>query len=493
MTSTENDDVALRGLAVAIVAMGLSDERLDQLARAASKSSKFSLPSVRRAFARAEFQRAAAVRADPAARAAAEAARKAEATQSWGVCKELALAPDLMDRVAAIGDRLGVVGESAAIRGAYLVMTSRLLRSTALSLLRRGAPAGGKNFLPNTLLRLIPPESVIRISGSSPTALVYYGGGDEDALAHRVIVVAEAAAIAAKASGDEHPTTVLLRTLLSEGRIDRLVTVPQREGLSVSVQVTRNGPVVLVLTSARDNVDSEMMTRLLVADVDESREQTLAIVKRRLAHAPPAVAESEIAIWLALQRWLEAEGPYDVTVPFAEAIYAAYERLIVAFPAALQVRMRRDVGALLTATETSAVLHKAQRAVDEQGRIVAIYADYRNAWNAFNTSISALYGVRTRAEIVATVRAAETMGAVLHGDSVKITVAALRKALGINSNDVAASRLQEAVEHGALEEDESKRGASRFSPRYFRLLIPSASLKAAPELSVFPEPSAVEK
>jgi hypothetical protein len=495
-TLTENDDVALRGFIQAAAGAGLSEVRLDKLARTAAKTSKFSLPSVRKALEQAEAQKAAAARDDPAAKAAARiveaAVRRVEEARLWDACKELALAPDLMDRIGSIGDRLDVVGEGAATRGAYLVMTSRLLKTNALSLLRRGAPAGGKNYLVLAILRLMPLESVVRISGASPTALIYYGGGDEDALAHKVIMVAEAAAIAAKASGDENPTTVLLRTLLSEGRIDRLVTVPQKEGLSVSVQVTRNGPVSLILTSARDNVDAEMLTRLLVADVDESREQTLAIVKRRLASAPAAVSDSEIETWVALQRWLEIGGPYDVMVPFAEAIYTAYEALIVAFPAALQVRMRRDVGALLTAIKTSAILHRAQRTTDESGRLVATSDDYKHAWRAFNVSVSSLYGVRTRAEIIATVRVAETLGAVEKGDSVKITVAALRKGLGINSNDVAATRLQEAVEQGALEEDHDKRGSSRFSPRFFKLLIPSAALKAEPGLGVFPEPSAVK-
>jgi hypothetical protein len=493
----ENDDVALRGLAHDAAAMGLSEERLDQLARAASKSSRFALPAVRKAFAQAEDRRAAAARNDPAARAAAAAAkaamRKSEAARSWTICRDLALAPDLMDRAEKICDRLGVVGEGAAARGAYLVMTSRLLRNNALSLLRRGAPSAGKNYLIGAALQLMPAESVLRLSGASPTALVYFGAGDEDALARKIIVVAEAAAIAARASGDENPTTVLLRTLLSEGRIDRLVTVPQREGLSQSFQVTRNGPVVLILTSARENVDPEMLTRLLVVDADESRRQTLAIVKRRLANAPRAATAGELDVWLALQRWLEAEGPYDVAVPFAEAIYAAYARLIVAFPLALQVRMRRDVGALVTAVEASAALHRAQRATDESGRIVATLDDYRHAWNAFNSSVSALYRVRTRAEIVAAVRAAEGMGAAEKGDSVKITVAAMRKALGINSNDVAANRLREATEYGALEEDDSKRGVGRGSPRFFWLRVPSVKLEAEPGLSVFPEPDEVAK
>jgi hypothetical protein len=66
---------------------------------------------------------------------------------------------------------LGLVGDRAAIGGAYLAMTSRLLKDNAISLLRRGAPAGGKNYLISTLARLMPKESVISISSASPMAL----------------------------------------------------------------------------------------------------------------------------------------------------------------------------------------------------------------------------------------------------------------------------------------------------------------------------------
>ena len=155
--------------------------------------------------------------------------------------------------------------------------------------------------------------------------------------------------------------------------------------------------------------------------------------------------------------------------------------------------MRRDVTGLLAAVKAAAVLHRAQRLMDESGQIVAEYADYRHAWNAFNQSVSSLYGVRTRPEVVAAVQAAETLGALKGGASVKITVAALRKELGINSNEVAANRLKEAVESGALKEDDSKRGIGRGSPRFFELLKTSHELQTAPTLGVFPAPSAVKK
>jgi hypothetical protein len=246
-----------------------------------------------------------------------------------------------------------------------------------------------------------------------------------------------------------------------------------------------------MLTSARENVEQEMMTRLMTSDADESRGQTLAVVKRTLLGVSAPISTEEIELWVDLQRGLEFNAPYDVVVPFAAAIYAAYEELIYSLPNALQVRMRRDISGLLAAVKAAAVLHRAQRSVDESGRIVAEFADYRHAWNAFNQSVSSLYGVRTRSEVVAVVQAAEALGAVKGGESIKITVAALRKELGINSNEVAANRLKEAVESGALKEDDAKHGTGRGSPRFFELLRTSHELRTTPTLGVFPAPHAV--
>jgi len=396
-----------------------------------------------------------------------------------------------MNRMEATAHRLGIVGERQAIRAVYLAMTSRLLKDNAISLLRRGAPAGGKNFLIGVVSRFMPEGSVISISSASPMALIYHGD-DEAALAHKIIIIAEAAAIAQKTNGDENVMGIMLRTLLSEGRIDREVALASKDGQPKTIHVRRNGPVALMLTSARENVEQEMMTRLMTSDADESRGQTLAVVKRTLLGASAPVSKEEIEVWVDLQRGLEFNAPFDVVVPFAAAIYSAYEKLINSLPNALQVRMRRDISGLIAAVKVSAVLHRAQRSADESGRIVAEFADYRHAWNAFNQSVSSLYGVRTRSEVVAVVQAAEALGAVKGGESVKVRVAALRKELGINSNEVAANRLKEAMESGALKEDDSKHGIGRGSPRFFELLKTSHELRTTPMLGVFPAPHAVK-
>ena len=510
------DDVGLEALAKAAIEAKISLPRIDKLQRAAIKPTGFALIVIRRVFdeirGKLDRERQAQKQADPSVAAAeeaarqaaieaAKAAREAERERLWQSCRDIATAPNVLNRMALLSRQVGVIGEVSAIKGSYIVVTSRLMRADAISLLRRGAPSGGKNFLFAHVTALIPEESLITVTRASGTALVYFGD-DEDSLKHKVILIAEAAAIAAGSNGDEHPAAVLLRSLLSEGHIDRLVTLTPAGEEPHAVRIRRNGPVALLITSARENVDAEMLTRLMVCDADESLAQTKAVIRQNWGQKQLAPDMSaEIETWRDFQRWLEFDAPYDVVVPFGEAIYAAFVDLVERAPAALQLRMRRDSGAFFTAIKSSAVIHKAQREVDGQGRLIAELADYRHAWSAFNQSMAGLYGVKVRPEVIAIAKAAEDLGAALyipesashdnHTDSVKITIGMMRQALGINSNDVADNRIKEALDAGVLKQDESRKGG-RGSPRYFWLLRTSLELKAGAQLGVFPAPSAVK-
>jgi hypothetical protein len=104
--------------------------------------------------------------------------------------------------------------------------------------------------------------------------------------------------------------------------------------------------------------------------------------------------------------------------------------------------------------------------------------------------VSSLYGVKTRREVAAVVKAVEDMGGSLD-ESVKVTVATLRDRLGINSKSVAANRLMEAVERGALQLDEEKSGSGKGRPRYFKLLKTSSQIAAEQGQGVFPPPEDV--
>ena len=111
-------------------------------------------------------------------------------------------------------------------------------------------------------------------------SLVYYGGEDEDAFKHKIVYVPEAAVIAEK-NKVESPLTIMLRILICEGRLDHNVALPQADGPHETMHIKRNGPVVVVITSARDNVEDEMLTRLMTSDADESAQQTVNVVLGR--------------------------------------------------------------------------------------------------------------------------------------------------------------------------------------------------------------------
>ncbi len=99
-------------------------------------------------------------------------------------------------------------------------------------------------------------------------SLVYYGGADEDALKHKVLYAQEAA-ILAERNGVENPLTIMLRLLISEGCVDHLLAIPQAGGTPLTKKIKRNGPVAVIVTSARDNIESEMLTRLLTSDAED--------------------------------------------------------------------------------------------------------------------------------------------------------------------------------------------------------------------------------
>ncbi len=273
------DDVegANRLVEAAVVAKSSRIEA-DQIIKALAKSLGVRKALVDDLWRSAEFR--SRVRNAPAVQdlaAQREAERREHETnraQIYERCKDIAINPRLLDEMARVIARLGVVSERHAILAAYLTVTSRLCNKSAISLLRRGAAASGKNFLADAVFKLIPPESVVTAVGGSPKALAYFGGVDAvDALKHKLLYIPEAASIADR-HGVESEFTTMLRVLISEGRIVYQTVQTQEDSPPVTVTVTKNGPIAVVITSARANIEEEMMTRLMVVDADESDDQT---------------------------------------------------------------------------------------------------------------------------------------------------------------------------------------------------------------------------
>jgi hypothetical protein len=418
-------------------------------------------------------------------------------------CREIAHDPKLLARLTKIARKIGVIGEDASIRSVYIAASSRFNRRKANCLLRRGAPAGGKNFVTDKVLLLIPDEDVVRVSSGSPMSLVYYGDGDENALKHKIVYVAEAA-ILAERSGVESVLTIMLRLLISEGRIDHQVVVTIPNALATTVHIRRNGPVVVLITSARNNIEEELLTRLMTSDADESQEQTENVIEAALTDEDgeenKETARAEIGQWLDYQCWIALDAPYDVSVPYRPAILQAIRAQRKAATKRgekpkFKLRIRRDIHGFLTAIRTSAILHKALREKDEKGRIIATLDDYQNAHEAFDPGLASLYKTVSPVTTIAVVRAIEEMGATIT-KSVKVTVTTLMEKLGISGRGTANDRLRDAEDRGYIKLVDKQGGYGKTTPREYTIEKYAVEIEQETKSSfgpgVFPSREAVE-
>jgi hypothetical protein len=255
----------------------------------------------------------------------------------WPNVRELAEAPDLVERMIEQVQRMGVVNERELITLTYIAATSRIL-SNPINIITKGASSGGKSFTTEHVLNLIGSDFVNKLTSSSALSLVY----DTRPLSHKVIFLFEANQLQAEKQANTDSTfAMLVRTLISEGKIIHQTTVEDPNsptGRRVE-RIVREGPISFLVTTTGGLYD-ENETRMLAWHIHEDHDQTKAVMAGIADHAAGvAITAADLAVWHDLQRWL-ALGLNDAIIPFAPQIAAGIKPLMV--------RFRRDIGSLLS-------------------------------------------------------------------------------------------------------------------------------------------------
>jgi hypothetical protein len=320
--------------------------------------------------------------------------------------------PQLMQHIVQLAHDEGVVLEEASILVTLLVVTSRLTDGKkAMAMLRRGAPSSGKNYVVDVVLKMLPNEDVIMVSGASSKAIYYLGGSDENSLKRKVLYIPEAAAIAAR-GGDEHELTLALRNLLGEEGVLTYITADAGGNDYGEERLTRvirkNGPIAVILTSARENVEPELCTRLIENYSDE-KEGTTHLIQTRLAQRAAGQLSARkgpltLEIMREINRLLDLNGPQTVIIPFAPTMVQLWQA-----QAQVMVRTRRDTSQVLAAIEASALLHQLQRERDKYGRIVADVEDYAIAFQACGQGMKSLASPEVKPEVIQFVETLEAI------------------------------------------------------------------------------------
>lgn len=258
----------------------------------------------------------------------------------------------------------GVIAEETNKMMLYLSAISRKFQNP-ISLVIFGQSSTGKSFLANTIGKFVPPEDRLILSSSSPKGFEYLG----EQLKNKFVLIQEL-----EGATDVLPT---IRTLQSEGKLARLVTISDPETKRPkSVSVSHECPCTVVLTTTQEGIHNENSTRIFELYVDESLEQTNKVVKASILEASlkHRIKEKEKQrIWELhhnVQRLLET---LEIDIPFADHLQ---------FPAKT-ARNRRDTVRFMQLIKAVAFLRQKQKKIkihDGEKYIEADLEDYKMAY-----------------------------------------------------------------------------------------------------------------
>jgi energy-coupling factor transporter ATP-binding protein EcfA2 len=255
-------------------------------------------------------------------------------------------APNLLERIVEDFRACGLIGERASVLVSYLAAISRKL-AKPLSLLIVARTGAGKSSLQDALCSLVPPEEVVRVTRLTGQALFYK---DPDSLKNKVLAIAEEEGAA--------QAVYSLRTLASDQWLSIAATrTDPQTGKLHTEHYEIHGPVAIVITTTSPEAfDEETRSRFVLLTLNESVEQTRAILARQRQSdtlegvLAEASAEHIHRRHHHVQRLLR---PLKVVNPYSKELDYPDEKLIA----------RREQKKYLTLIKSIALLHQYQREI----------------------------------------------------------------------------------------------------------------------------------
>jgi hypothetical protein len=163
--------------------------------------------------------------------------------------------------------QLGYIGEEVNKQLGYLAMTSRKTQNP-LSLIIMSTSAAGKSTLQKTMFDCCPPEERKHFTRLTPQSLYYLG---DESIKHKFLSIEE--------EEGSNEAGYALKILLSAKSINISTTGQDpNTGARQTNELKTEGPVSVIVSTTKSDVEPELASRALIVTIDESREQTLKIM-----------------------------------------------------------------------------------------------------------------------------------------------------------------------------------------------------------------------
>jgi hypothetical protein len=354
-----------------------------------------------------------------------------------------------------------IAGEVKNAKLLYLIGTSRLF-DKAMHAAVKGPSSGGKTDIRNSVLNFMPPEAVISFTALSEKALLYTTEGFE----HKILSMGEAL------TGKETEfQDAMLRQLMSDNVLR--YQVPQKiDGEIRTITIEKRGPVAFMVTTTKNKLHPENETRMLSLEVDDSHDQTRAVLRKvaNVVGYNQGAVQIDFEPWHNFQRWLAA-GETRVVVPFARTL------LDMIPPKA--VRLRRDAAQLLLAIKAHALIHRHHRKLNERGEILATSTeDYPAVYALMADVMATAAEVKTAKQIEETIAAVGELQPDQRTNGVTIRPIAARLRLDRSATQ---RRLWVAVNAGCVENVVEAKGSKGAQYRTTGEEPPMAEILPTPE------------
>jgi DNA polymerase-1 len=392
----------------------------------------------------------------------AEAERQAKIAAAWERGHAILQSAALLYEVGQLTKRLGLAGEEVNSRLLYLGLTSRIA-AKPINIAVKGESSAGKSHTVKTVLRLFPKEAFIELTAMSEHALVYA----PEEFAHRFVIIYEHCG--------QETADYFIRTLQSEGKI-RYWTVMSTPAGPVGTLIEKDGPTGFVTTTTQLTLHDENETRLWSLFIDETPEQTAAVIQAVASSYNSRQVPPALEPWLAAQEWLALAGTQRALISYADWLAKRMPHK--------PLRIRRDFGRFLALVEGSALLFQAQREKTEDDCIIATVHDYANA-----VTLAAVIFGEALLSVPAKTRQLldvidELHRAKVEAEADELTVSYQDVTFETGKDKKELSRaLRPAIEKGLLENLESRRGMPARLRPHLELLKGSYGLPSAEELA----------
>jgi hypothetical protein len=258
-------------------------------------------------------------------------------------------APDLIDRILSDFEACGLVGEKYNKLLCYLALVSRKI-DAPLSVLILSSSGAGKTALQDTALQFCPVEDLVKLTSLSGKALFYK---EQFSLRNKVLALEEG-------TGAEE-AGYAIRNLITAGELTIESAIKDPLTGKITTMVNRvEGPTAVFITTTDPDTDAETKSRFFVTSIDESREQTRAILFfQRRRHTLEGFAEQvkTDAILKRHQNFQRLLKPLAVINPYAGQLTYGDDRL----------QGRRDQPKYLNLIKAVALLRQMQKPVKSFG------------------------------------------------------------------------------------------------------------------------------